>query len=118
MSTIAVPLTNREVEVSALWGRGYSGARVAQILGVSVRTVETHVKNVYGKLGVTSRDEFIDLQAEQHAVSIAGDASSPRGCHSSCSCGWTSPVSIGKGAHASAVAEKWAHLDEVSGVGR
>jgi DNA-binding CsgD family transcriptional regulator len=51
----AEQLTEREYEVAALVAAGYSNARVAAQLGVSPKTVQTHLSRVFAKLGVTSR---------------------------------------------------------------
>jgi RNA polymerase sigma factor (sigma-70 family) len=50
-------LTEREREVLALVAEGKSNKEIAQALNVTVRTVEFHVSNVLGKLGLTSRVE-------------------------------------------------------------
>jgi DNA-binding CsgD family transcriptional regulator len=50
----AVRLTAREIEVLRLIARGYSYARAAQRLGLSPHTVASHIKKLYGKLGVHS----------------------------------------------------------------
>ena len=44
-------LTHRECDVLLLLAEGYSYARIAIRLGISVHTVATHVKNCYRKLG-------------------------------------------------------------------
>lgn len=46
------PLTEREREVLILVAQGNSNKRVAQLLDVSVRTVETHRLNLRRKLGI------------------------------------------------------------------
>jgi len=56
-------LTPREREVLALIGRGLPNKRIARELGVSEKTVKTHVGHVLAKLGVTDR-----TQAALHAV--------------------------------------------------
>ncbi|MGI4850195.1 MAG: response regulator [Janthinobacterium lividum] len=48
-------LTRRETTILELIGRGDSYAEVASVLKLSVGTVQTHVKNIYGKLAVHSR---------------------------------------------------------------
>jgi len=49
------PLTQRELQVTRLAARGLSNRRIAAELGISVRTVETHVQLAYNKLGVANR---------------------------------------------------------------
>ena len=50
-------LTPREREVLELIGRGLSNKRIAFELGVSEKTVKTHVGHVLAKLGVTDRTQ-------------------------------------------------------------
>ncbi len=59
------PLSDRETEVLRLLARGLTNKDIAQALMVSVRTVEAHLRNVYGKLGVGSRTEAV-LWAVRH----------------------------------------------------
>jgi NarL family two-component system response regulator LiaR len=56
-------LTPREREVLELIGKGLSNKRIALELGVSEKTVKTHVGHLLAKLGVTDR-----TQAALHAV--------------------------------------------------
>jgi DNA-binding NarL/FixJ family response regulator len=51
------PLTDREHEVLGLLAQGLSNKDIAQKLYLSVRTVEGHLANTYGKLRVKSRTE-------------------------------------------------------------
>jgi DNA-binding CsgD family transcriptional regulator len=51
----AVGLSRREREVSALAATGVADKEIARRLGVSVRTVETHLSSAYAKLGVDGR---------------------------------------------------------------
>lgn len=53
----SAPLTRREREVLALIIRGASDERMAFALNCKVATVRTHVRHVYRKLGVRTRDE-------------------------------------------------------------
>jgi DNA-binding NarL/FixJ family response regulator len=48
-------LTSRELEVLRLVAEGLTDAQVAERLVLSLRTVHSHVRSVYRKLGVSSR---------------------------------------------------------------
>lgn len=52
-------LTNRELEVFELIGRGYTTRRIAERLQRSVKTIESHRENIKSKLGVTTGTELI-----------------------------------------------------------
>lgn len=51
--------TAREREVATLLARGLSRAEMAEALVLSPHTVEDHVKSLYEKLGVASRQELV-----------------------------------------------------------
>jgi DNA-binding NarL/FixJ family response regulator len=51
-------LTRRESEVLPLLQEGQSNAQIALALQVGVETVRTHARNIYRKLGVSSRREL------------------------------------------------------------
>ena len=51
------PLSDRELEVLYLLVGGQTNQEMAQVLCVSINTVKTHLRNIYGKLGVNSRRE-------------------------------------------------------------
>jgi len=48
-------LTERELEVVDLVGRGLQNKEIGQLLGISTRTVEAHLSRVFDKLGTRSR---------------------------------------------------------------
>ncbi len=51
-------LSRREAEVLPLLQQGHSNAQIALDLYVGVETVRTHARNIYRKLGVSSRREL------------------------------------------------------------
>jgi len=57
-------LTKREVEIFGYLVRGRSLAHIQKQLSVSYSTVNTHVANIYRKLGVHNRQELIDLSEQ------------------------------------------------------
>lgn len=60
VDTEAVTLTFREAEILQSLTQ-YSGPmRIAEAMGVSVNTVKTHLRSVYRKLGVSSRNEALE----------------------------------------------------------
>jgi non-specific serine/threonine protein kinase len=50
-------LTAREREVAALVGQGMSNREIAEKLVLGERTIETHVSNIFNKLGFTGRSQ-------------------------------------------------------------
>lgn len=52
-------LTPREQEVIELVARGFSYAEIARLQGVTVHTVQTHIKSIYRKLAVRSGREAV-----------------------------------------------------------
>ena len=51
-------LTQRELQVCSLAKRGLGNRAIADRIGISVRTVEGHLYQVYLKLGITTRQEL------------------------------------------------------------
>jgi LuxR family maltose regulon positive regulatory protein len=51
------PLSDRELEILSLLAAGLTYREIAQALFVSVNTIKTHVRNIYGKLGARRRHE-------------------------------------------------------------
>lgn len=52
-------LSAREQEVLELIARGFSYGEISKIKGVSVHTVQSHIKNLYTKLAVHSKSEAV-----------------------------------------------------------
>lgn len=63
------PLSDRETEVLHLLAQGLTNKDIAQTLILSVRTVEAHLRNIFGKLGVRSRTEAA-LWAAKHGYGL------------------------------------------------
>jgi DNA-binding CsgD family transcriptional regulator len=61
-------LTEREVEVLRLVAQGLTNAKVANQLIISPRTVEAHLRSIYGKLQVTSRSAATRFAVEHQLV--------------------------------------------------
>jgi LuxR family transcriptional regulator, maltose regulon positive regulatory protein len=58
------PLTDREEEVLGHLFSGRSNKAIARAMFVSIETVKTHLKHVYGKLDVTSRSDAVTRARE------------------------------------------------------
>ena len=69
------PLTAREREVLRLLAAGQTEQEIADALFVGRRTVNTHVANILGKLGVASRREAALRARGMGLLSETGDAS-------------------------------------------
>ncbi|RYF40570.1 MAG: response regulator transcription factor, partial [Comamonadaceae bacterium] len=52
-----VKLTQREADVLRLIAKGYRAPEVAPLLGLTPSTVSSYVRDIYRKLGITSRAE-------------------------------------------------------------
>ena len=62
------PLTSRERDIVRLLAEGKSNKEVANVLGLSVRTAETHRANVMRKLGVSSLAELVRYAVREKLV--------------------------------------------------
>lgn len=54
-------LTKREVEVLLLLAEGRNEPYIESALGISRTTVKTHITHIYRKVGVSSRQQLIDV---------------------------------------------------------
>ncbi len=57
-------LTGREVDIARLVSERKSNKEIGRALGISARTVSTHLSNIFAKLSVGSRGELADLVRE------------------------------------------------------
>ncbi len=58
-------LSPRESEVFLLFVKGHSAKYISDLLVVSPHTVKTHIKRIYEKVGVHSKDELIARYADE-----------------------------------------------------
>jgi len=74
-SSLAQPmasnLTSREMEVLRGLARGWSTKRISREVGLAIPTVETHLGNVYRKLGVGNRGEAVSAALRRNLISLA-----------------------------------------------
>ncbi len=54
-------LTAREAEILGYLAAGYGSGYISEVLYISPNTVRTHIHNIYGKLGVNSREDVLDM---------------------------------------------------------
>jgi DNA-binding NarL/FixJ family response regulator len=64
------PLTERELEVLSLAAKGYTNKAIGVQLGISDRTVQGHLANIFGKLGVATRTEAVLLAMKQGWITL------------------------------------------------
>jgi len=62
-------LTNTEMKVMTLLGRGKSNKEIAKELNCSVKTIKNHLNSVFNKLGVTNRTEAVVKAIEKGLIS-------------------------------------------------
>jgi non-specific serine/threonine protein kinase len=68
ISASGTSLTAREIEVLRLLVQDLSNPQIAERLVVSRRTVDAHLRSIYDKLGVKSRDAAIRVAREQGLI--------------------------------------------------
>ena len=59
ISQLLDPLSERELEVLRLMADGRANSEIARALYVSIGTVKTHLKHIYGKLDVHTRTQAV-----------------------------------------------------------
>lgn len=63
-------LTDREIEVLRMVAKGLTNKAIGQALGISDRTVQGHLANIYGKLNVNSRTEAVTAALKEGWITI------------------------------------------------
>jgi len=63
-------LTDREMEIVGLVCRGFSNKNMAEMLDISVKTIESHRKNIYEKLGVNNTADLATYAIQERLVTL------------------------------------------------
>ncbi|MBU6438093.1 MAG: response regulator transcription factor [Betaproteobacteria bacterium] len=71
-----IALTDREQEVLNLTAKGYNFPEIGKLLGVSTETIKTHIKRVYQKLAVHTKNEAV---YEAQRLGLLQHPGAPRG---------------------------------------
>ena len=66
-------LTNRELEVLKSVARGQSNKIIAKELGISIQTVQVHMRNIFSKLQIRSRSEALIYAVNNGLVIVEKD---------------------------------------------
>ncbi len=66
----AASLTRREMQLLKLLARGYTYREVAEDLNVSSHTVNSHIKNLYRKLSVKTKNEAVFTATRQGIIDM------------------------------------------------
>lgn len=69
-------LTAREADVLELLQQGYTNGEIAHELSIGIETVRTHARNIYRKLGISTRRDLARLTRPENG---AGAATGPAG---------------------------------------
>lgn len=66
----AAHLTPREIEVLEVVSKGYTSPEIGELLQLSLHTVNSHIKSIYRKLAVRSRNEAVYEAVQQGLIHI------------------------------------------------
>ena len=61
-------LTNKESEVIRVLATGKTDVEIAQLMGISINTLKTHLKSIYRKLNARNRVEAVMQHAAKAVV--------------------------------------------------
>lgn len=71
------PLSDRELDVLKRLAAGESNKAIADGLSISPYTVKTHLRNIYSKLGVSTRTEAMTVALQQGVLTVPGGVDAP-----------------------------------------
>ena len=74
LNSNAPDISSRELEVMEHAARGLTNVQIADELGLSPRTVQTHLRNIFTKLNVSSRTEAVVRAISMGIVNLDDDA--------------------------------------------
>lgn len=63
-------LTVRETEIMQLLGKGFSAKGIARSFDISPGTVKWHVRNIYEKLGASSREDALAKARQRKMIPL------------------------------------------------
>jgi DNA-binding NarL/FixJ family response regulator len=66
-------LTEREMSVLRAAAHGQANKMIAANLGISAQTVQVHLRNIFGKMGVNSRSEAVARAIKYCWITLEGD---------------------------------------------
>lgn len=74
MPELGEPLSDRELDVLRRLAAGEPNKAIADELSISPFTVKTHLRNIYTKLGVSTRTEAMTVALQQGVLTMPGEA--------------------------------------------
>lgn len=77
MADLGEALSERELDVLQRLARGASNKEIASDLSISPYTVKTHLRNIFAKLGVSTRTEAIHVGMQQGLLAAPAGAAAP-----------------------------------------
>lgn len=66
-----VHLSSREMQALRLIAKGYTNKRIASALDLAVPSVETHLSNIFRKLGATNRGEAVSAALKAGLITLS-----------------------------------------------
>jgi DNA-binding NarL/FixJ family response regulator len=66
-----VPLTSREMQVLRGVAKGHTTKRLAKDLGLAPPSIETHLRNIFKKLGASNRGEAVSTALKVGLITLA-----------------------------------------------
>ena len=66
----SVPLTSREMQVLRGVAKGHTTKRLAKDLGLRSPSIETHLRNIFKKLGATNRGEAVSAALRAGIITL------------------------------------------------